>query len=133
MSNNFSRNEVKKYLITSSKEMSRLIEYISFGILIANFSKYELINKPLLFISCFLSSLVLIMHFYQYKKMYVLSLKALEEQTVSKRLIVPYSSTRCLFQIKEYLLYISIFLFIFVGWNILNPEGFHRMTKCIFS
>jgi hypothetical protein len=135
MGGNYPIKEVEKLLDLSSKEMSRLTEYISFGILIANFSQHKCIHPFLLFVSCFLSSLVLILHFRHYKEIYERSYSARENQNkkVEKDISVDYSVPRRLFWWKTWLLYISIVTFGVVAINIFYPPFCQKMFTCIFS
>jgi hypothetical protein len=132
MSGTYPREQIDKHLDSSSKELSRLTEYISFGILIANFSKHESIYPPLLFISCFLSSSVLILHFKQYKGIYERSDNARENQKDNQSISVDYSVERRLFRSKTRMLYISIVMFGIIACNIFCPQFWHKILTCIF-
>lgn len=72
-------NEVKDYFNNfksiSSKEISRLTLYISFGIITSTFTIFKDFPSCILNISMFFSMLCIILHFIQYACMYEVSKK----------------------------------------------------------
>jgi hypothetical protein len=130
---NYSFTRINEFLIFSSKEISRLTEYISFGILVANFAKHECIHPILLISSSLLAVVVLWLHFKHYKDIYDLSDKALEKATNKKNIRVDFTDLRQLFKWKTRLLYINIIIFLLVGVNVFFSAFFQKIVNCLFS
>lgn len=108
----------------ASKEVSRLISYIAFGILAASFTIFKNGNKCFLLNAVVFSALTILIHFIQYLSIYYTSKKWLNNDNINNKKIPekPFVTSDYLFILKITFILISLINFIIVSIIQLSQE-----------
>lgn len=113
-----SKKEVRDFFnrrkVDSSKEISRLILYIAFGILAACFTIFRTSCKSLIIISIIFSALSILLHFAQYLSLYCVSKKFMDAHKDSVP-DEPFVLSNILFNLKIFCIFIATVNFIIVA------------------
>lgn len=102
---------------TASKEISRLIAYIAFGIMASSFTVFKNGNKCFLLNAVVFSALAILTHFVQYLSIYCASKKWLNNNNIDneKKPKQPFVASDYLFVIKIIFLVISLINFVIIS------------------